>query len=71
MSEQAWITINVEPFELVALVDWHLERKREDADKEEYAGAEYHRTRAMELMKIREAAGIARSQSNPKVDEGR
>ena len=65
MSDQAWITITVEPFELVALVDWHLEQKREQANKEEFAGAEYHRNRALELMKIREAAGLARTTSNP------
>lgn len=52
MSEQAWITVNVEPFELVGLIDWHIEQKRVAVNNEEFTTAEYHRKRALELTKV-------------------
>jgi len=51
------ITVTIEPFELVALIDWHIDQKRESANKEEYSAADYHMKRAGELMKLREVAG--------------
>jgi hypothetical protein len=60
MTDKAWITMTVEPYELVALVDWHLEQKRVCAIDERFEQAEVHRKRALELMKLREAAGETR-----------
>lgn len=53
------IDVKLEPYELVALVDWHIEQKQQSARKEEFQEAEFHRRRALELMEVREAAGKA------------
>lgn len=38
--------------EINALVDWHIEQKRQAADKEDYQAAESHRRRALELATL-------------------
>jgi hypothetical protein len=46
------LQVKLERYEIEALVDWHIERKRNAADKEEYTDAEWHRKRAKELAEI-------------------
>ena len=44
--------VNLQDYELRALIDWHLVQKREAADDEEYVQAEDHRKRALELAQL-------------------
>ena len=44
--------IEIAPYELSALIDYHLDLKRTCSNKEEYLEAEEHRKRALELAKL-------------------
>ena len=41
--------VDLRDYELTALIDWHLEQKRECANKEDFVSAEDHRKRALAL----------------------